>query len=162
MQRTFMLLLAAGLFTAVVAGCASQAVGQITPAQYVQAACGPVQDALDLVPDFADTIPDDVAKKVSDAQPLVDKFCAAGATISFDTVLDFANTVLPAADAVVQAAPASLLSNDRKLQIGGAILLAELAVKTVTAIAQNEAALATSAADAAPASSADTEEAPAQ
>lgn len=141
MKRTLMLL-AAGLVASVLAACASQPTVQITPAQFIQAACGPVQDAMDLLPDFADTIPASVADKVSKAMPMVDAACAAGATVSIATVADFANTVLPAADAVVQAAPATLITNDQKLQIGGAILLAELAVKTVSQVVQNEATAA--------------------
>ncbi|KAA0999046.1 hypothetical protein FVF58_42805 [Paraburkholderia panacisoli] len=68
---------------------------------------------------------------------MVTAACAAGATVSIANVQDFANTVLPAANAVVQAAPSTVLSDNQKLQIGGGISLAILAVDTVSAVAQN-------------------------
>ncbi|MFM0044150.1 hypothetical protein [Paraburkholderia sediminicola] len=132
--------LAVGIVASVLAACGTQPVVKLTPAQFAAIACPPVEQALALAPTFALTIPADVQAKVADATPIVTAFCAAGATVSVASVSTFANTVLPAASAVVSAAPANVLDANTKAQIEGGIALAQLGGATVTAIAENAAA----------------------
>jgi hypothetical protein len=115
---------------------------KLTPTQFFAAACTPVQQALALAPSFSLTLPASVEADVQKATPMVNAACAAGATVSITNVQDFATTVLPAANAVIQAAPAGLISDADKQRIGGGIALAILAVDTVVAVAQNAAAAA--------------------
>lgn len=133
--------LAVGIVASMLAACGTNPAAvpkiTITPAQFFTAACEPVQQALALAPLFSDTLTPAVEKQVSDSTPMVKAACAAGATISIANVKQFGDTVLPAAAAVVSAAPATMISSSDKLKIGGAIALAELSVDTVASIVTN-------------------------
>ena len=138
---------------ALLSGCASTGsaptVPKITPAQFFVAACPPVKAALAMAPMFADTLSPTVEADLAKAEPMAFAACKSGATVSVVNVQQFSDTVLPAASAVVQAAPASLVSDADKAKISGAIALAQLAVDAVSAVAQNaQAASAGSAASA--------------
>ncbi|MGI4813917.1 MAG: hypothetical protein ACRYG5_02390 [Janthinobacterium lividum] len=144
MKRTFMLL-AAGILTLAFAACSAVPAAKMTPAQFVAVACPPVKQALALAPIVGASLSATALSDVGKATPIVDAACASGATVSTATVSQFAATVLPAASAVISAAPASVLSDDQKTKIQDAIVVAELAVATVTAVTQNaEAATAVS------------------
>lgn len=137
------MLFAAGLVAPVafLAGCNGSApnVPKLTPAQFVAAVCPSVQQAFVVAPTLTALIPADAQTKIADAKPIADAACTAGATISTDTPAKFVATVFPAVSVIVGAAPDSVLSQNAKAQIQGAILLAELGVGTVTAV-QNAAA----------------------
>lgn len=149
-MKRFFSLLAVGFVTFAFSACDTVPTVKLTPVQFFAIACPPVQQALALAPTFSLTIPATVLAKVALAQPVVDEFCAAGATVSVASVSQFANTAFPAASAVVNAAPATVLADAKKAQIQGAIGLAQLAVDTVTDIVQNsQAAAAASGASAA-------------
>jgi hypothetical protein len=132
---------AAGLVASIaLAACNGSApVVKLTPAQFVAAVCPSVQQAFALAPTLTALIPADAQSKIADAKPIADASCAAGATISTDTPAKFVATVFPAVSAIVGAAPDAVLDQNKKAQIQGAILLAELGVGTVTAV-QNAAA----------------------
>jgi hypothetical protein len=148
------MLLAAGLLlpVAFLAGCNGTAptAPKITPAQFVAIACPPVQQALALAPTVT-ALSATAQADVTAANKVVTAACAAGATVSVATVGQFAQTVLPAASQVVNAAPDSLFSADataaaqKKAAITGGIALATLAVDTVVAVQANAAAAASSA-----------------
>lgn len=131
--------LAAGFAVLAFSGCTSNAPVKLTPAQFVAAVCPSVQQAFVLAPTLTALIPVDAQTKIADAKPIVDASCAVGATISTDTPAKFVATVFPAVSAIVGAAPDTVLDQNTKAQIQGAILLAELGVGTVTAV-QNAAA----------------------
>ncbi|CAB3731268.1 hypothetical protein [Paraburkholderia rhynchosiae] len=139
-MKRLSMLLAAGLVASALAACGTQPTVKLTPAQFVAIACPPVQQALALAPTLTATIPPSAQAQIAEATPIVNAACAAGATVSTDTVAKFATTVFPAASAAVRAAPASVLPDDRKAKIEGALALATIAVDTVTAIASNAAA----------------------
>lgn len=143
-MKRILMLLAAGFVALAFSACGTATTGTvvmpkitITPAQFFTAACEPVQQALALASMFSDTLSPAVEQQVSDATPMVKAACAAGATISIANVKEFGDTVLPAAAAVVNAAPATMISSSDKLKIGGAIALAELSVDTVAAVVTN-------------------------
>jgi hypothetical protein len=149
-MKRFFSLLAVGFAAFALYACGTAPTVKLTPAQFFAIACPPVQQALALAPTFSLTIPAPVLSQVALAQPVVSEFCAAGATVSVASVSQFANTAFPAASAVVDAAPVTVLSADKKAQIEGAIGLAQLAVDTVTDVVQNaQAAAAASGASAA-------------
>ncbi|KAA1013058.1 hypothetical protein FVF58_09720 [Paraburkholderia panacisoli] len=133
---------AAGFAVLAFSGCASNAPVKLTPAQFVAAVCPSVQQAFTIAPTLTALIPADAQTKIADAKPIVDASCAVGATISTDTPAKFVATVFPAVSVIVGAAPDDVLNQNMKAQIQGAILLAELGVGTVTAVANANAASA--------------------
>lgn len=135
MKRNLMLL-AAGFVALSLAACNGTVptAPKLTPAQFVAAVCPSVQQAFTLAPTMTALIPADGQAKIADAKPIVDAACAQGATISTDTPAKFVATVFPAVSVVVGAAPDSVLDANKKQQIQGAILLAELGVGMVTAV----------------------------
>lgn len=145
-----LMLLAAGLVASVamLAGCNGTAptVPKLTPAQFVAAVCPSVEQAFTLAPTLTALIPADAQTKIAAAKPIADAACAVGATVSTDTPVKFVATVFPAVSVIVGAAPDAILDQHTKAQIQGAILLAELGVGTVTAIANAPAASAPAAA----------------
>lgn len=145
-MRKFIAAVAVCLVASMLAACGSTPVvipkPTITPTQFFAAACPPVQSALALAPSFSATLSPTVEADVQLANPLVASLCAQGATVSVANVTQFANTAFPAANEVLQAAPSTLVSDTKKQQIGGAILLAQLAVDTVSAIVVNTTAAA--------------------
>lgn len=150
-MKRYLALLAVGFIALACSACNTTPPVKLTPAQFFAIACPPVQQALALAPTFSLTIPATVLAQVALAQPVVSQFCASGATVSVASVSQFANTAFPAASAVVEAAPASVLSADKKAQIEGAIGLAQLAVDTVTAVVNNAQAAAAASGGSAPA-----------
>ncbi|WP_406867198.1 hypothetical protein [Paraburkholderia fungorum] len=143
------MLLAAGLVASVafLAGCNGSVptAPKLTPAQFVAAVCPSAEQALALAPTLTALIPADGQTKIADAKPIVDAACAVGATVSTDTPAKFVATVFPAVSAIVGAAPDDVLPQAKKSQIQGAILLAELGVGMVTAVAGASAPVAASA-----------------
>lgn len=150
MKRTLMLL-AAGFVALALSACNGSAptVPKLTPAQFVTAVCPSVQQAFTLAPSLTALIPADGQTKIADAKPIVDAACAVGATISTDTPAKFVATVFPAVSVIVGAAPDTVLDANKKQQIQGAILLAELGVGMVTAVQNAASAPAASGAAAA-------------
>lgn len=136
-MKRFLSLLAVGFVALAFSACGTSPTVKLTPVQFFAIACPPVQQALALAPTFSLTIPASVLAQVALAQPVVTEVCTAGATVSVASVSQFANTAFPAASAVVNAAPATVLSDNKKAQIQGALGLAQLAVDTVTDIVQN-------------------------
>jgi hypothetical protein len=144
--------IAVGMAALALSACVTQPTVKLTPAQFFAIACPPVQQALALAPTLGAAIPASAQSEVPVATKLANTTCAVGATVSTTSVQQFVSTAIPAANAIAQAAPDSVLSADQKQKIAGFALLAELVVDTANAIATN--AAAAQAASTAPATSA--------
>lgn len=135
-----LMLLAAGLVASMLlAACGTTQPVKLTPAQFFSIACPPVQQALTLAPTLGTAIPASVQAQLPAVTKLANATCTDGATVSTSSVQEFVKTVVPAANAIAQAAPPNLLSDAQKQRIAGFALLSELVVDTATAIATNAA-----------------------
>jgi hypothetical protein len=133
-----MLIIASVLLCAVfITGCAANQPKPLTPAQIMAVACPQIESAMlqfEVIDASLATPAGLKAQKLLvQAQPIVHSACAAGATVSADSIQAFAQTVLPALGQVAGTLP---LPPQQLAQVQAGLVVAEIAVGAVGVVEQ--------------------------
>ncbi|MGI4812009.1 MAG: hypothetical protein ACRYG5_06655 [Janthinobacterium lividum] len=126
MKKTFMLLIAAGFATFVLAACGTA--GQTSAQASIARVCVPTQAALTALQGIPTLPASDQLTLSTKVTPTVTAMCAAGAALNVTTLNTALTTALPAINTIIQA---STLSDAQKTSIGLDIVGAEFVLATI-------------------------------